>query len=220
MSAPSLYTHYVFDLDGTLVDSIPGIDAAARAALAELEPGEAMPSLRSFIGPPIKIMFERALKWDDAVRLDALERAFRKHYDGGAWRETVPYEGVDAGMCCLHRGGARLNVLTNKPAVPTGRILDHLGWTALFDAVVSPQSRTPPFADKTAAALDLRARLGLPPARTLLLGDSQDDHAAALACGFDFAAATWGYGSAVACKPGCGLANFSDILNLAPTSNA
>lgn len=220
MSAPLAYSHHVFDLDGTLVDSIPGIDAAARAALAEISPGTALPSLRTFIGPPIRIMLERALRWADAPRLDDLERRFRVHYDGGAWRETAAYPDVAATLLALRERGCRLHVLTNKPATPTARILDHLGWTPLFDAVVTPQSRNPVFPDKAAAALDLRDRLRLPPAGTLLVGDSADDLAAARSTGFTFAAASWGYGDAARLAPACGLATFSDTLNLAPFTAA
>lgn len=220
MSSSPAYSHYVFDLDGTLVDSIRGIDTAARSALAELAPAETLPSLRAFIGPPIRVMLERALHWTDTARLDALERAFRVHYDGGSWRESPPYETVDATLRALHARGARLHVLTNKPPLPAARIISHLGWTPLFDAIVSPQSRTPPFADKVSAAMELRDRLSLPPASTLLLGDSADDHEAARATGFTFAAASWGYGNAARRAPACGLATFSDILNLAPSTTA
>jgi len=217
MSPSPAYSHYVFDLDGTLVDSICGIDAAARSALAELAPDETLPSLRTFIGPPIRVMLERALRWTDAARLDALERAFRVHYDGGSWRESPPYENVETTLRTLHARGAKLHILTNKPPRPAGRIIEHLGWASLFDAIVSPQSRTPPFADKASAAIDLRDSLGLPSAATLLVGDSADDNEAARAADFTFAAATWGYGDFARCAPVCGLATFSDILNLAPS---
>ena len=163
------YTHFVLDLDGTLVDSIPGIDAAARAGLAQVAPGEKPPSLRAFIGPPIRTMLQQALGWTEAARLDPLEQAFRRHYDGGAWRETMAYPGVNDTLRALRARGARLHVLTNKPQAPTARIMDHLGWTGLMDAIVTPQSRQPPYPDKAAAAVDLRDRLGLPAVATLLV---------------------------------------------------
>lgn len=216
MSLPAAYTSFVFDLDGTLVDSIPGIDAAARAALVEVAPGVPLPSLRTFIGPPIRAMLQRALAWSDAARLDDLERAFRVHYDGGAWRETVPYAGVNATLEALRARGARLHVLTNKPVLPTARILQELGWSGWFDAVVSPQSRTPPFANKSEAAIDLRDRQGLGAKPTLLVGDSADDLAAARAAGFAFSAAAWGYGDATVLAPACRLDTFAAILSLTP----
>jgi len=214
------YSSFVFDLDGTLIDSVPGIDAAARAGLAQVAPGEWLPSLRTFIGPPIRTMLQRALGWTDPARLDALERAFRNHYDSRAWRESPPYPGVDAVLRELRARGCRLHVLTNKPQQATAQILDHLGWARLMDAVVSPQSHTPPFADKAAAAVDLRERYRLPATSTLLVGDSLDDQAAARAAGFAFVAAAWGYGDAAARDPGCALNTFDAILNLRLTAQA
>jgi len=212
------YTHFVLDLDGTLVDSIPGIDAAARAGLAQVAPGEKPPSLRAFIGPPIRTMLQQALGWTEAARLDPLEQAFRRHYDGGAWRETMAYPGVNDTLRALRARGARLHVLTNKPQAPTARIMDHLGWTGLMDAIVTPQSRQPPYPDKAAAAVDLRDRLGLPAVATLLVGDSPDDLAAARAAGFSFAAAAWGYGTAATLEPACRLDTFAAVLYLSRRS--
>jgi phosphoglycolate phosphatase len=214
MSFLPAYSHYVFDLDGTLVDSICGIDTAARYALAEISTTVDFPSMRSFIGPPIRVMLERALGWTDSTKLDTLEQAFRFHYDGGTWRESPPYENVDATLRKLHAHGARLYILTNKPPVPTMRIIEHLGWIPLFDAIVSPQSCVPPAANKPCAAIYLRDHFGLKTTETLLVGDSSDDLAAARYTGFAFAAARWGYGHAAVEAPISAIATFSDILDV------
>jgi len=207
----------VFDLDGTLVDSIPGIDACARAALAEEAPDLALPSLRTFIGPPIRAMLARALNLADEARLDGLEAAFRRHYDNGGWRDTPVYPGVVETLHWLHASGAHLYVLTNKPALPTRRILEHLGLSRLFVEIVSPDSRTPRHASKSAAALDLRMRIP-PGAKTILVGDSDDDAHAAAAAGFAFAAAAWGYGRIHLSSPppAYSLANVAEIRTLVP----
>lgn len=218
MNRRSAIRTYVFDLDGTLVDSIPGIEVAARAALAEQAMACVLPSLLPFIGPPIRRMLQTALALTDEKLLDRLEAAFRQHYDQGAWRETLPYAGVVDTLRTLHAGGARLYVLTNKPALPTARILEHLGWAGLFTEVVTPLSRTPAYASKTEAALELRARLRHAPQATLLVGDSPDDAAAATAAGFAFAAAAWGYGRVDVSLPAGGqtLGQFSDLLSFPP----
>lgn len=208
------YASFVFDLDGTLVDSIPGIDCAARTALAEIVPGEEMPSLRPFIGPPIRVMLKRALDWADAPTIEALEKSFRNHYDKDYWRQTCPYPGVDRALRQLKARGCRLHILTNKPVQPAKRIAEHLGWSGLMDAIVSPQSRTPPYPDKASAAVDLKTARGLKNNRTLLIGDSLDDEVAAQAAGFNFAAASWGYGEAAIRNPRNAIDSISDIINL------
>ena len=66
----------LFDLDGTLVDSLPGITWAARAALAEVQPGSELPDLRPLLGPPIREIFLRVLPDALPAMLTALEREF------------------------------------------------------------------------------------------------------------------------------------------------
>lgn len=207
---------YVFDLDGTLVDSIPGIDAAARVALSEHASHLTLPSLRTFIGPPIRTMLARALNLTDSTQLDLLETSFRRHYDNDGWRDSPAYPGVVETLEVLHAAGARLYVLTNKPALPTARILKHLGLSHLFTEIVTPDSREPRFATKSAAALALRTRMQTAPSATLLVGDSPDDAQAAAAAGFVFAAASWGYGQVHLSdpSPAYSLAKLSDIHTL------
>lgn len=189
-------THIFFDLDGTLVDSFPGIEFSARSALSSVCPGVAAPDFRPFIGPPIREVFCRALAEEDAGTLDHLEQAFRTSYDADGWRRTQTYPGVGKVLAELRAIGLVCHVLTNKPQRPTHEILRHLSLDGFFDEVITPDSRTPKYASKTEAALEARRRHGLAGPETLLVGDSPDDGAAADACGFQFAAACFGYGNA------------------------
>jgi phosphoglycolate phosphatase len=85
---------------------------------------------------------------------------------------------------------------TNKRSLPTQRILEHCGLQPYFQAFLSPESRTPPFASKSEAILQLLMEYSLDPARTLLMGDSVDDARAAQSCGLRFVAFAGGYGQA------------------------
>ena len=88
-------TQLFFDLDGTLVDSFPGISFSAAAALAQALPGRKVPDFLPFIGPPIREIFRRALPENDPGILAHLEQSFRTSYNSEGWRKTRAYPGVE-----------------------------------------------------------------------------------------------------------------------------
>jgi phosphoglycolate phosphatase len=188
--------HVFFDLDGTLVDTFPGIAASAQAALAAVRPDRPAPDFRPFIGPPIREIFRRALNEEDPGVLDALEQVFRRNYNAEGWRRSLPYPGAARVLADLGAAGCGCYLLTNKPRVPTESILAHLDLTVCFRDIITPDSRHPAYPSKTEAAADACRRQGLAASRTLLVGDSLDDAAAAEYCGFRFAAVAFGYGAA------------------------
>jgi phosphoglycolate phosphatase len=189
-------SHFFFDLDGTLVDSYPGIVFSATLALAQVVPGRPVPDFLPHIGPPIREIFHRALPENDPDILDRLERSFRASYNSEGWRKTRLYPGVENVLA--HMGKSRLvcRLLTNKPRQPTLAILQHLSLNHFFEEIITPDTRTPGYSSKVEAALDAQRRHAIAGADALLVGDSADDGAAAAACGFQFAAATFGYGRA------------------------
>ena len=189
-------SHVIFDLDGTLVDSLPGIESSARAALMDVCPEKPVPDLRSLLGPPIREVLHRALNEEDPAVLDALQSVFRVHYDQQGWMGTFLYPGVREVLDALRSRGLTMIVLTNKPALPTGRIMEQLVVSEFFNEVVTPDSRMPPFSSKVEAARYLKMKRGLRGDNTLLVGDSADDVAAAHACDFLFGSACFGYGGA------------------------
>jgi phosphoglycolate phosphatase len=75
----------LFDLDGTLVDSLPGIAFSVDAAIAESGLPVRRTDLRPLIGPPIREIFRQLLPQADALHLSSLEAAFRTSYDTGGW---------------------------------------------------------------------------------------------------------------------------------------
>jgi phosphoglycolate phosphatase len=217
-----MYHTLVFDLDGTLVDSLPGISHSFRTALHEVMPGRAMPDITPFIGPPIREIFSRALGGSvDSTELVALEAAFRVDYDRHGWRLTVPYPGVVETLEHLVRAGMECHILTNKPAHATGLILDHLGLSVLFRSVVTREIGTPHFPDKSAGARHLGRGLRPPAKGVLMVGDSVDDAEAAEAADFSFAAALYGFGN-VSAKTSLridhSLSEFARILSIVNTT--
>ena len=188
--------HLIFDLDGTLADTHPGIADAFRSAMAEVLPDTVVPDFARHIGPPVRQVFQKALDCEDQDILDALNAAFRIHYDGGCWKNSRPYPGVPELLEYLQESGMGCSVLTNKPALPTGRILEHLQLRPYFSHVISPDSVSPGFPNKAEAAVHLLNLIRNDPTTTWIIGDSIDDAAAAAASGSRFAAAAYGYGNA------------------------
>lgn len=186
----------LFDFDGTLVDSRPGVEAAAAQATWTVFPGRAAIPVADHIGPPLRSMFAMADPSLGAADLDALSAAFRRAYDGGLCRCVHVYPGIEAGLDALAAAGLLLGVVTNKRAGPTVDILGHLGWLGRFAVVLGPDSRDPPFPDKAEALVAGCASLGTPPAATLYVGDARSDHQAAIRAGMPFLAAGWGFGDA------------------------
>lgn len=184
----------LFDLDGTLIDSLPGIEYSTRAAIAAVIPQRELPDLRRLIGPPVREVLRRAAGEAGPDALDDLERQFRISYDTQGWRKSVAYDGVAEVLSGLSQAQLKCFVVTNKPALPTKKILDELGLLKYFKEVVSLDSRTPPFISKAEATEYLINRHGLRVPATLFVGDSIDDACAAESCGLRFAAATYGYG--------------------------
>ncbi len=215
--APGGIEAVIFDLDGTLVDSMPGIEYAAEVAWAAVRPGPPCLPLRPLIGPPIREMFRRALPNPETATLDALEGAFRTAYDTEGWRRTAVYPGVLETLTALTAGGVRCFGVTNKPSLPTQRILDHCGLRPFFRSFLSPDGRVPPFASKADAVTALLVQYALHPRQTALMGDTPDDARAAETCGLWFVAFIGGYGwqdRDVSLSTSCVCTRFADLLDI------
>ena len=129
--------HVIFDLDGTLADTHPGIAEAFAAAMGEVLPQRSIPDFMRHIGPPVRHVFRQALACEDEALLDARNAAFRHHYDNGCWQNSNPYPGIPGLLGFLNNHGVDCSVLTNKPALPTAKIIDHLNLRPHFSAIIS-----------------------------------------------------------------------------------
>jgi phosphoglycolate phosphatase len=205
----------VFDLDGTLVDSRPGIERAAQLAVAEVWPGREPVPLAPLIGPPIGDMLAVAYPDATAAEVDALVRAFRTAYDGGDWRLTEPFDGLEEVLDAIGAAGGRAFVVTNKRHAPTTLIVAELGVADRFEAVLSPDSPEGPYPSKGAALVELSRRYALAPQSAAYVGDTADDRAAAQHAGLPFVAAAYGYGDAAETRQASDLAVAEQLRDLA-----
>lgn len=195
-SMPSNPEHLIFDFDGTLVDSIRGIQQSTEVAMEKLHPGRPFPDVRKHIGPPLPIMFAKIFPDLDPREIQQLVLAFREAYENSGWSNAPLFEGVKATLEMLHESGAYLSILTNKPLRFVSRILAMHGVDHLISEVAAADSPGLSFSTKPEGGVALFERRQIHPPDALLVGDSEDDLQTAEACGCKFLAAAYGYGSA------------------------
>ena len=182
----------LFDLDGTLVDSLPGIAAALNTALAEHgHDGHPEERVRTFIGNGSRMLCHQALpEGDREVATDPVHASFLEHYQE-AWREgTELYPGIRALLAELS-GQLPLAILSNKPHPFTVEMVDHL-FPDQFSIVLGHREGEPRKPDP-AGALEIAESLGVPAEATAFIGDSTVDHETAVRAGMQSVLVSWGY---------------------------
>jgi phosphoglycolate phosphatase len=179
----------LFDLDGTLVDSAPGIWASVRAAAAELGLPRPTPAqLRAMVGPPLQEGFAATFGLTGAD-VDRAVTAYRAHYAAGAVLDVTVFAGIPELLAELADGGAILAVTTSKPEPFALRVLEHTGLRAAFTTVhaATLDGRVRHKEQVVGAALAAHAQR---PA--VLIGDRAQDVEGAAAHGLPCIGAGWG----------------------------
>jgi phosphoglycolate phosphatase len=187
----------LFDLDGTILDSLPGVEYSVKAAFDSCGLTLRDGNLRRMIGPPIRTILAAAGGGNDREVLDRLERAFRKSYDSEGWEKTVCFPDAHRALRTMHSHGHRLFVVSNKPRHISLRSLEREGMIDLFEEIVTADSRTPAFSGKAEMIESLMAAHRMVPADCLMVGDTMEDAGAAATAGVKFVYMTHGYGDVV-----------------------
>ena len=189
-------TAIVFDLDGTLVDTAPDINAVANIVLTAegLAPID-LEATHAFIGKGVRAFLEQALaaqatRRDDAALARMVEE-FERHYRTAASRSRL-YPHVAQVLRRLRDDGHRLGVCTNKPIEPARFVLDQFALAPFFEVVVGGDS-LPVKKPDPAPLLDAFARLCAGAEDRLYVGDSEVDARTAARAGIPFALFTEGY---------------------------
>ncbi len=185
----------IFDLDGTLLDSLEDLAESMNQALESLGfPSHPVPAYQYFVGEGMEVLARRVLP-EAARDPDTLARtvaAMRQVY-GGRWDlKTRPYAGVPELLAALQARGLRQAVLSNKPDDFTRLTVERLLAPHTFDLVQGVGPGTPPKPDP-AGALAVAARLGVEPASCLYLGDTATDMSTACRAGMCAVGALWGF---------------------------
>lgn len=189
------FSHVIFDLDGTLVDTRTDLAAATNYMLATLGlPTLSLAQVESYIGHGVHALVRRALGASNAHLADQGVDLFLAYYREHLHDTSCPYPGVASLLAAAHARGLVLSLLTNKPEALSRALLIGLGLAPFFVAVVggdtlSVQKPHPQ------GVFYLQGLTGIPLEQTVLVGDSAVDVATGRAAGVATCGVTWGYGA-------------------------
>jgi phosphoglycolate phosphatase len=188
----------LFDLDGTLVDTAPDIAHAVNLMLVDLaRPAQPVDKVVGWIGNGMLRLVKRGLTGERDGEPDPLlfERglaSFKMHYAANLAARSRPFPGVVAALDVLRERGFALGCVTNKIEMFTRPLLDQLGLSGYFGAVVAGDTLAVRKPDPR-PLLHACAQCGVAPERAVMVGDSATDINAARAAGTPVIAVTYGY---------------------------
>jgi len=174
---------FIFDLDGTLVDSAADLAAAANRARAEFGLAPlSVGTIAGFVGDGIRTMMERVFQDRPEVDLDRVVALQKAHYRAHLCDATRPYPGVEPGLARLQARGHALAVATNKPVEMADALLSALRLRSRFSAVLGGGSGLE-LKPHPAMIETIRQRLGCAASDTWMIGDHRTDLEAARRAG-------------------------------------
>lgn len=185
----------IFDLDGTLINSLKDLADAVNYALKEYGcPVHDVEKYRYFVGNGIPKLIERALpaeKCSEKMILDVKSK-FEQYYDEHYADSTVPYEGICDLLEALKAKGYKIAVASNKADEFTVKIADKLFGSGKFDVVCGKRSDTP---KKPSPVIieNIMAEIGCKPEETVMVGDSDVDIFTARNAGIKSIGCLWGF---------------------------
>ena len=214
-----------FDLDGTLIDSVPDLALAVNDMLEQLGLTPVKEDLiRGWVGNGSQMLVKRALArkrdiTEDDVKVETFQRAhklFLDAYNSHLSEATTPYQGVIETLTTLKQRGYRLSIITNKPKVFVAPLLESLGFGDLIEAYLGGDS----LQEKKPHPLPLEhmcQTMGVGIEESVMVGDSKNDILAANACGMESVGVSYGYNygeSIQSYNPTCVIDRFDALLEL------
>lgn len=194
MNSP--FSCVLFDLDGTIVDSAPGITATLAFTFEELEmPVPSQVELLAYVGPPILDSFRDRAGFDTEESARALE-IYRKRYLEHGVANARMYPGVAHTLRTIHERGLPLSLATSKPEKPATLILDEFDVTQYFNVITgaSEDEVRSKKADVVEEALLRLAALSVDISKPVMVGDRSFDVVGAAARDVPTIFVEWGYG--------------------------
>ena len=183
----------IFDLDGTLLNTIADLGNACNYALRTLGfPEHALPTYRYMVGNGVRKLIERAVPDADEETVEHLLSLFREYYGEHATDHTSPYEGIRDMLVKLHENGVALAVATNKYQAAVDRIIPHFFPDIPFVAVMGQVEDRPVKPDPSIVFAILN-KYPTPKADVLYVGDSAVDMETARGACIESVGVTWGF---------------------------
>ena len=210
----------IFDLDGTLIDSLPDLAASANRVrqLYNLEPLP-LEKIRSYIGDGMRTLIHRTLTDSrEGKNEELIEAALAEHaayYSAHLLDKTVPFPNTAHVLSQLSARNIKLSVVTNKPEKNARRILEFFNLAQFFTGIYGGDTlpRRKPFPDLLLAACE---KMQVLPEQTLMLGDSENDFLAGRAANCQVVFAAYGYGKLeyLPADPDAQISDIGEILPL------
>jgi phosphoglycolate phosphatase len=187
------YKAAIFDLDGTLLDTLDDLaDAMNDALRAQGFPAHPADDYKQMIGNGVANLVKRALPPDRQEMLEHTLYLMRDNYAKNAINKTKPYDGILETLRNLHQNGLKLAVLTNKDQNFSITLVEHYFGKELFEVIWGAIVGRPIKPDP-AVLYELLTSLNVPPDQAIFIGDSGVDMDIAKAANVDSVGVTWGF---------------------------
>ena len=186
------YDAILFDVDGTLIDSAPGIINTLEEVFSQMGVDTTNVDLRRYLGPPLRKSFGE--HFADPALIEKATGLYRDSYAVKGSHECTPYSGAAGMLRRLKDAGLLLCTATSKPTAVVTPILEEKGLAPFFDFIggASMDESRDTKTEVVRYVLDQPMMQGK---RVLMVGDRNDDMRGAADCGLDAAGALYGYGS-------------------------
>lgn len=189
-----MYEYFIFDLDGTIINSEQGVTRCTSYALKYFGIDEKPENLLHFIGPPLHYSFKKFYNFSDEQAATAVAK-FRERYSEKGIFECSLYDGMKQSLEYLYNNGKKLAVATSKYEPFAVQILKNLGVDKYFSTVVG-SSYGADFAQKKLIIGAVIEKLSAEKEKCVMVGDTQFDIIGANEAGIDSIAVSYGFGTA------------------------
>ena len=193
-----MYKACIFDLDGTLTDTLESLTFSVNETMKEIGfPAITQEQCRQFVGNGAKVLIEKALRAggdDELIHFDEAFAAYGRIFDDNCTYHVTPYDGVPGLLRELKDRGMKLGVLSNKPDRQAVHVVKEIFGEGIFDEVRGQREGVPRKPDP-AAVTAMAEAFGADASQTLYIGDSEVDAATGRGAGMDTILVSWGFRS-------------------------